>query len=419
MRLLMSGVTVLLASGFASAAEPELHVVCINAGHDQLRDRTKPGTAAVNVDRPGKEVVLVVGAGNAVEWTVTATPKTKLLKVVAVGAGRPIVHMPNGVALEEQTSEGKKAGVSQYALRGEFDINSERFRPFVRAIKEYAKLPIASFHGAQLSDPKKPFVVNAVQNDERLSADFPTVTPVAQLPKFSFKAVRLVATERLFSTHTFGEFTEAGPKKGTFVKLPKDIMQLTYDASGKRYFGIARHELHLVNIKDGKSTKIVPPMGVKFSWPRALTYDTKRERVLVTGRALYEYVPKGKTNWSVLVSGWEGNYAGLVWQKSTDTLYAVREEPVGNGGLVPTLYELNVGGAVVKKTALGSPMFPGVFGGTDWIRTRVQLIDLGIDLAVLIQHQRRDEDSSKPGKLETFLYVIDTKTGKAKLAWKE
>ena len=47
-----------------------------------------------------------------------------------------------------------------------------------------------------------------------------------------------------------------------------------------------------------------------------------------------------------------------------------------------------------------------------------QLIDLGTELALLVQNEYGD-GNSRIAKCEAFLYVIDPKTGKVKLAWKE
>jgi hypothetical protein len=410
---------VLLATGFAAAAEPELHVVAVYDGHDAPRDRSQPGKAAVTVNRPGKEVVLVVSAYEPVTWEVTATPKTKLTKVILGGYKRQNWKVPFGVVPDEMSVENQRNRILPLSLYADYKIDSPRFRLFIRACHEYTGLEIASFQGAYRADPKMPFAVDAVQKDERLSSDFPILTPASELPKFNFRATSLVARERGgLGDPAFGDFTEAGPKAGSFTPLSAKLFQVAYDPNAKRYYGITGHELHSVNVKDGTSALVVPAVGVRPNWLRSLTFDAKRDRVLITGRnAFYEYTPKNG-NWQVLIANSKGSFSAIAWQKSTDTLFAVgKNERELKDREAPVLYELNADATVAKKTVLGSPMFPAVMdGGAD---DRAELIDLGGNLAAIIYREARDSGSGRRGKPETFLYVIDPKSGKVQLAWKE
>jgi hypothetical protein len=179
-----------------------------------------------------------------------------------------------------------------------------------------------------------------------------------------------------------------------------------------------------VDLKAGKSTKINAPQGVDPNWLRSLTFDAKRDRVLITGRnAFYEYSTKNRA-WTVLLDRnnnnkrESGSFSAIAWQKSTDTLFAIaKNERTKENPNAPVLYELNPNGMIAKTTFLGSPMFPYVMDGG--ASDRAELIDLGGDLAAIIYRENRDSDTGTRGKPETFLYVIDPKTGKVKLAWKE
>lgn len=96
-RTASAAVVVLLAAYSAPAAEKELHVVV--AKHGGAPWDEKMATATVRVDRPGKEVVLLVAGGEYVEWDVSATPKTKLAKVIVGGFFRQRVRAPEGVTV--------------------------------------------------------------------------------------------------------------------------------------------------------------------------------------------------------------------------------------------------------------------------------------------------------------------------------
>jgi hypothetical protein len=203
--------------------------------------------------------------------------------------------------------------------------------------------------------------------------------------------------------------------------LPKGILQATLDTRSKLYYGISSHDLHALNLREGESVQIPARLEKQPNWLRALTYDAKRSRLVITGRnALYEYSTKDD-KWAVLVDSNNGSYSALAWQARTDVLFAIgnneRTRDRAENREAPVLYELAATGGVLRKTLLELPMFIGVMqGGAD---DRAELIDLGGDLAALIYRENRDSGSGRRGKPEAFLYVIDPKTGKTKLAWKE
>lgn len=415
----LGALAVLLTIGGAGAAEKELHVVALYEGHGAPRDHSTPGTAAVTVDRPGKEVVLVVCANESVDWEVRATPKTKLVTILAVGSRRQVVIAPQGVRVEELTYDGKKAGESKTYIRGTYQLDTADFRPFVRKLFDRTEQEIASFQGAYRFDPKKPFVVDAVQNEERLASDFPKLPPAAQIPKLKVDATRLVFADRASPKTGYGEFTQTGPTADKFLVLPKGMRQVAFDKVAQHY-GIDNHDLFTVDMKRGTSAKIVPPAGGVFSWPRSLTCDAKRGRVLVSANAgLFEYDTAGEGKWTQLTKD-RVRWGALAWQQKTDTLFAFREERDAKRSevFIPTLYELKPDGTVANKTTLGGPVFPGLVS-EHGIDGSAELIDLGAELALLVHSENRDSGTGERGKPETFLYVIDPKTGKTKLAWKE
>lgn len=416
MRWLLCAV-VCATAALARAADPELHAVGLYEGFDAPRDRSKPGTAKIEVDRPNKEVVLVLTAYDPIEWTVTATPKTKLTKVILGGCHRQHAKVPRGVDVEDYSREDVKQRNSPLVLPYVRELDDVRFRPFVRELFAQTKLSLASFTGEYR--PKDTITVNAIQIDDRLSADFPQLSPKAQIPKFAFESTRFVPNEKLpFDRALFGEFTEAGVSKAAMPALPNRVAQTVYDAGAKVRYGIDSHDLFEVNVEKGTADKI-KPVGVKPNWLTALTFDAKRERVLIAGRnEFYEYVPKTGA-WAVLQKRPGEHFAALAWCKATDTLYAVRgERERGSSETKPYLVELGADGAVVKSTLLGPLVFPGLLHHTNRLDGRAQLVDLGKQLALLVHTNERD-GNGKSLKPETFLYVIDPANGGAKLAWKE
>jgi hypothetical protein len=289
---------------------------------------------------------------------------------------------------------------------------------------------LRSFQGAFRAHPDKPFVVDAVQNDPRLASDYPRVTPAAELPKLRFRAVRLVRGW-FGPTASYGDFTQAGPDAASLKPLPWGITRLVHDPAGKKYYGLADHELHEVDLENRTSKKLgLGPAAWWVSRPYAITFDTKRERLVVAAEPggfgyLYTYTPRTGA-WSFLVDPnnnidvYELNNnlypKALAYHPGDDTIYGLVNNWRGDDGDMPTLYRYNALGGIVKKTRLGPPMCPGLFGrsrGGNW----TQLVSVDDLLAAVFTIGARPwDDRDKP---ESFLYLIDPKTDKVRLAWKE
>lgn len=407
-------IEIALAIALIPCPAPELHVVCVHEPRVKVNGMRIDVKVQVVVSRPRKDVTLVLSAYNPCTWDLIVAPNTNLKKVILAGYHKQAAEVPKGVEVVELFYESKRRPENAPYLYAYYDLDSDRLRPSVQQIHRFTGLEILSYQGSYNYDATAPIVVDRVRHDDRLDSGFPRLTPAGQLPKLSFQATRLMPGD--FRDGLLGTFTNAGPEKKTLKALPDKILQVAYDPGAKVYYGITGHELHTVE-PEGLSNKIEPPAGIKPNWLRCLTYDSKLQRVIVSGRnSMYEYAPKaGK--WTVLIPNNKGSFAGLAWQANTNTLYAIGDERGGDERSLPYLYELNVGGAVVERTPLTGPVFPGLISirGLD----RAELIDLGGDLAALIYRENRDSDSERPGKPETFLYVIDPKTGKTKLAWKE
>src|SRR4051812_28767666 len=107
---------VLMCGAAAIAAQPpappaavsELHVVALYEGVTRTGNMIHGGKAAVRVDRPGKDVTLVVSSYNSVTWEVTAGPQTKLAKVIVSGYHRQAVKVPEGTKVVEAFREGRE-----------------------------------------------------------------------------------------------------------------------------------------------------------------------------------------------------------------------------------------------------------------------------------------------------------------------
>ena len=114
-----------LAAPVPPGPDDELHVVALYGGNTKTGDMLHGGKAAVKVDRPGKNVTLVVSAYDPVTWDITVTPKTNLKKVLLGGYHRQAATAPGGVEVVDYFREGRE---SLDAIRFAYDKDRGAFR---------------------------------------------------------------------------------------------------------------------------------------------------------------------------------------------------------------------------------------------------------------------------------------------------
>lgn len=395
----------------------ELHVVAVHEGAVPPGVPGAGATASVAVDRPGADVILLLSSYNSVTWTVTVSPKTTLKKVILGGYHRQAAVVPKGTAVEDMFHDDREGREYLYIP---YKLESARFRPAVQIVRAATGQDIKSYHGRSRFNPADPITVNGVHEESRLSSKYPTLTGGADLPKVKFQAARLVTVDRFRVSGSFGDFTQDGPVKDSLKPLPDGIVRLVQDPKGKKYYGLTNHEIHEVDLEKRKSVKLDPGVGLaRVSRPKAITFDTKRDRLLVVAsKFIYEYAPAtGK--WGVIAELPRGtDLAAMAYHAKDDTLYAVGHEIAGEDDTRPALYRLNAQGAILKSTPLTSPVFPSVLGryGMDG---DAQLVSTGTHLAMPANYVPRD-GNGRLGKAESFLFLIDpADDDKVTLGWKE
>ena len=113
--------------------------------------------------------------------------------------------------------------------------------------------------------------------------------------------------------------------------------------------------------------------------------------------------------WSVLVEKYF--LTALTYHPKDDTLYALKYDFDGE------LQHINEKGAVVKTVKLDGPIPPGLIGHQPGV-TGVQLIPAG-DKLVLLVAPAGVRTSEGAGPKWSYIYLVDPKTGKALLTWKD
>jgi hypothetical protein len=392
----------------------ELHAVGIYEGQTRTGKDIHGGKAKVIVRRPGKNVILLLSSYEPVTWDIASSESTTIGKVILAGYHKQATR---GLHSATEVVKAFREAKSKTCLYVGYEINTPSFRNAAKMIAEMTKLDMSSFHGKYRASLKEPFIIDGIQDDDRLLADYPKPTPLKELPKLSFHAVAMLQGRfRRRPTTSYGVFTLEGPVLDSSSTLPAGITKLTKSAGGKVYYGLSQHDVFKVDLKNKKALKMDVGMDVpRLSWPSDLTFDTKRNRLIVSTCHVYSYLyvyDSISMKWNVPFSSRKIKFAAIEYRQKDDMLYCIfapnteRERPV--------LGKIDMKGNVIKETILEDPVLPGaLYGGLR--NSTAQLLSSGKFLVLMIY-----EITSVLAKRKQLLkiYVLDPENGKAWLASK-
>ena len=221
--------------------------------------------------------------------------------------------------------------------------------------------------------------------------------PYWELPRTAFKAV--LSPPSAGTTHgaEYGDFTFAGPIRGTLGPLPRGIGEVAGDATGDRLFGMRIHSLDELDLDTGQTTPLVPSGVPEISWAMGITYDHNHDRLLLATLGgegfLYSYTPDDDS-WSVLTSMSNVDVTAIAYYEPLDRVFAVSGWYDG-----AYLYEYDAAsGARLRSRPLDLP-FLGNF-----IDRSLQLLAVD-DYLAFVQVPRAPK-----GRVEPVIHAIDPNT---------
>jgi hypothetical protein len=363
---------------------------------------------------------------------VEVTPQTRLTKAYLGVRGKSgVKNLADGV----EVINASTATLPRFGRDGlqppridtlDRTIGSSTFREKVRQLYDLTKREISSLQGIDLvaaargraagADQAQSFVVDRVQADPQLRSDYPQPTPAAELPKLAFRALEYIPNDGLGRRDvqaTLRGYTLGGPTNDAPQPLPSGVIQAVADPVRKKVFGLASQELVEVDLANDRAIPLAPGPDA----PGGLAFDTKRDRLLVAGKRLFAF-HSADGRWTALAEFEQLRPFALAYDPGEDALFAVgSSRDRGQLGKY-VLARLDERGAAVGTVQLSDPVFPGVFGndfgalGGDVL---VQLVAAEKELVVVATHIG---SRARPYSMATYMYLIDPKTGAARLTWR-
>jgi beta-lactamase regulating signal transducer with metallopeptidase domain len=406
--------------------EHEVHAVGVYEGATETGNQIHGPRADIELDRPGKEVTLVLTSYEPITWRLSVGEETNLTKVILGGNKLQAVE---GITTDVEIVQ-PEAERSQ-RLPVVRSSETAEFRYFVEQVRAITGRELSSFHG--IYRPEATIEIDSVQDNLRLSSQWPQPTPLRELPEaareLTFEAHSYTTVRRRSNGYgggyrggpqnaAYGTFTLEGPVPEELVPLPGNVERVAYDPRGERYYGIAGHDVAKVDLEEQEVERMTVGLDVPpLSWPAEVTFDTKRRRLILGtsggGGYLYAYSPETE-EWSV-ISKRPGAFDAYGYSEEDDLLYGILFSRGPEDGLESvTLAKVNANGALLETVPIKGPIVPGsLTRGPGVSTTRV----IPVQGFVVIIGKLGDRHSGAP-EGESFIYLVDPETGQVWLTAK-
>ena len=388
----------------------ELHVVGIYSGTAPgggPSHSNEQGQASLVINRPGQRVTLFLSSYEPVFWHATVGQGTIIEKVVLAGYYRQQIDgLPAGVEIVPAWLEGRGG---DYLWIG-YTIESGAFYYSIPKINDLTGLPIASFHGGYQAPYPAPFVIDAVQNDPRLSTDYPQPVPPSQVPSLNFSlAFRGWGTGSNAVRHQ--SYTLQGPATGSRLQLETRVWA---DQNGRYYYGLGSSGLWKVDSQTGVSQDLAVPPGLpELSVPVGAAFDSLRQRALLVSLGgegfLYAYAPT-PDQWSLVASMANRDLDNLMHHAAQDALYGVGV--IYGDEVRPALHRFSAEGVYQSQFQLPhQPFGYGSYG------MQSELVSLGNYIVWLLESPQGVAGSGY--NRESRIYLIDPQSQQVWLTYRQ
>jgi hypothetical protein len=368
LRAIVIAIAIALPAPALAEKTKELHVVGVYEG------KIGAAEASVVVDRPGKDVTLALTSYIPIRWRLHVEPGTNLERIVLVGEARSRVLID------------KKLFESFDVIRDlpyAYETQGYKFRELTRELPKRLGLPVIDSFSGSYYAPNDGFTVSKIDEfNGELKQDplADTVLSPSDLPP----VFRRIIDGTDAAPNSLYSFTERGievaESDGTIRIFPIDLtvpeiqspVAATYDGKGRRLFGIS-----------------------------------------LGGQGyLYEY-SLDQRKWSVAAEMEGFDASGIIYDPSSDIVYAIGSRFLRDVSVLAIHLERKY----VTVTKIAKEELPG-FGDLydPGNEPEPPLRILAVENGALLMTTEAKARPRAPLPLGFRTYVIDAKTGEAKLA---
>jgi hypothetical protein len=235
--------------------------IIVVSGYEPHRSSGQDTSVRVVVDRPGSKVLLVLTSYDKVLWKVDATPTTTVTGIVVSGYQEPSVS----TRLPVRAWRARLPYVTK--------TDNSNFQSLLASLRRMFGVERIDVLRASYSIP----VDIAIRSLDPKRDDLTVAGPRPEPPR------RPVQFKLLSSDFTAIPWSLTGPvdEKATYRYLGEGKVAIS--PSLQKRFQLVSDRLEMFDLRNGAAVPIadLPPNFPAFSWPMDITYDTRRDMVVV------------------------------------------------------------------------------------------------------------------------------------------
>ncbi|MDO8439381.1 MAG: hypothetical protein Q7S67_03990 [Telluria sp.] len=275
-----------------------MHEIMLVSGY-----QPSSGTTVVDIDRPGKKVLLVLTSYSKVNWQVNASPSTAIAGIVVSGYEQPTL-----------TTSLLSPGYL-VTLPSAYEADNVKFKELLGKLNTwFGATKVDSFQGSY-SIPERVRVSSIDTPGAELTLDGPL--PV--------KLNRNVSFSLLTNGYENVRLSLAGPAQGA-AKSYRGEGKIAVSKSGNAIYSLTHKGLEVAEPQGRTPTLLpLPPGFPAFSWAADVAYDTKRDIVSVVSDGgegfFYRYDAKAR-KWLDFLSLKNVDIASLAYDAAMDRYVA-------------------------------------------------------------------------------------------------
>ena len=335
----------------------------------------------VVIDRPCKNIVLVLTAYDKIIWEVSATPKTKIVQIITNRAN-PFIKASKGIPL--------------YVADLSSSSSTENIN-FFDSLKLLNKLlgitKVDSFYGRYKIDPY--INISSISLDPKYSLGYPTVqkTPI----NIGFK---------LMSSDGILNWTPSGPVSLSVKKIYTPESYVT-TPDGKYKFEQGTNSLIIKSMIDNSSREYpIPPNFPEFSWVTNPAYSPESKIVVIASAGAKGYFYRFNYNtkkWIDARPQGGADYSSLVYDPYTKHFLAF-----GTLRLSGNIIELALNGTPIKQYNIKNKLigYSRLYDSENCASPELSIIPTQNHLILLTKNVH-------------YIWVFDKSTGNAFLTYKK
>lgn len=365
----------------------ELHFI---SGYEPQNTSSK-----IVIDRPGKNVVLVLTSYDKIIWELSSTPGTNIVQIIS-SANR------NGTFIKTS----KKIPLYLTNLNYSYSPDNVNFLYSLNILNKLLGVTkVDSFYGKYSIDPY--IKVSSISENPKYSLNYPTIQKSPANISFN-----------LMSPNGMTTWTASGPTNlSKRTVYPPESWVISNNGNFK--FEIGNNALNIKSLANNSViTYPIPANFPEFSWPEGIAYCPEQNMVAITslgGEGFFYRFNFTNKKWIDARSQGNMDYQSLIYDPYTKHFLAF-----GEHGMSGNIIELSLTGLPIKKYNLYNKLegYSRLYDSGNGPAPGLSMVPVSNYIVILAFKSQSNYFRSQSASEISYIWVMNRLTGTSVLTYK-